>query len=280
LWYYLLTVIHFFRCEFDKVEETSWDAFYADSLETKFFGQNAIYYPSVPSTMDVARKEARRGADAGTVVVAGEQTEGRGRMKRTWLSPKGNLAFSVILYPEVSYLPFLVIIAALAVVYSIEKATGLRTLIKWPNDILIGGKKVGGILIENEVKRNKVQYAIVGIGINMDVNPEVKENAPVLSTSLKDEIGGSILRMRILKNILREMEKLYLTLPDSRSMLREWRNRLITLGRNVCIYSDGMKLEGVAESVDATGALLLRHADGSLRSIVAGDVTLRDNRKH
>lgn len=263
------------------MEETSWDAFSVDSLETKFFGQNAIYYPSVPSTMDVARKEARNGADDGTVVVAGEQTEGRGRMNRTWLSPKGNLAFSIILYPEVSYLPFLVIIAALAVVYSIERATGLRTLIKWPNDIIIEGKKVGGILIENEVKRNKVQYAIVGIGINIDVNPEVEENVPVLSTCLKDEkIGGSILRMRILKNILREMEKLYLTLPDSRSMLREWRNRLINLGRNVCVYSDGMKLEGVAESVDPTGALLLRCADGSLISIVAGDVTLRDNRRY
>jgi BirA family biotin operon repressor/biotin-[acetyl-CoA-carboxylase] ligase len=270
----------FIRCEFDTVEETSWEAFYADGLETKFFGQNAIYYPSVPSTMDVARKEARKGTDDGTVVIAGEQTEGRGRMNRTWLSPKGNLAFSIILYPEVSYLPFLVIIAALAVVYSIERATGLRTLIKWPNDILIGGKKVGGILIENEVKRNKVQYAIVGIGINMDVNPEVEGNTTVLSTSLKDEIGGSLLRMKVLKNILREMEKLYLTLPDSRSMLREWRNRLVTLGRNVCVYSDGMKLEGVAEAVDATGALLLRCADGSLISIVAGDVTLRDNRRH
>ena len=261
------------------VEEKTPGTLAGSSLETRFFGQKAIYYPSLTSTMDVARDEARKGTDAGTVVIAGEQTSGRGRMNRTWLSPKGNLAFSIVLYPEVSYLPFLVIIAALAVAHSIERATGLRTLIKWPNDILIRQKKVGGILVESEVKRNKVLYAIVGIGINVEVNPALGESAPVLSTCLKDEIGGNILRTSLIKTILREMERLYLTLPDGKPLLQEWRDRLTTLGKTVSVYSDGTEIKGIAESVDANGALLLRHADGSSTSIIAGDVTLREKQR-
>lgn len=253
--------------------------FTGSSLQTGLFGRKIIYYPRVTSTMDVAREEARKGTDTGTVVIAGDQTEGRGRIKRTWLSPKGNIAFSVVLYPEVSYLPFLVVIAALAVARSIEEITGLETQIKWPNDILIGKKKVSGILIENEVKRKKVLYAIVGIGINTDVTPVQKESSALPATCLKDELGGNVIRTNIIKQILQEMERLYLELPVSEPMLREWRDRLVTLGRSVRVCSDGTTLEGVAEAVDATGSLLLRYADGSSTTIVAGDVTLRDNDK-
>jgi len=259
------------------VEEKSSRTFAGSVSHTGFFGKKVIYYPRVTSTMDAARSEARKGTDNGTVVIAGEQTEGRGRMKRTWLSPKGNIAFSVVLYPEVSYLPFLVVIAALAVARSIEEITGLKTMIKWPNDILIGKKKAGGILIENEVKRKKVLYAIVGIGINTEVTPVKKESIAIPATCLKDELGGKVLRTNIIKHILQEMERLYLELPDSEPMMREWQDRMVTLGKSVRVYSNGTTLEGVAESVDATGALLLRYADGSSTTIVAGDVTLRDN---
>ena len=258
------------------MEEKSRRTFADSGLQPEFLGKKVIYYPTVTSTMDVARDEARKGATTGTMVIAGEQTEGRGRKKRTWISPKGNIAFSVILYPEVSYLPFLVVIAALAVARGIEEIIGLKTQIKWPNDILIAGKKVGGILIENEVKGKEVQYAIVGIGINTEITPVVRGSGALAATCLKDEMGENVIRTDIIKQILQEMGRLYLELPDSEPLLREWRDRLITLGKSVRVYSKGTMLEGVAEAVDATGSLLLRHADGSSTTIVAGDVTLRD----
>ena len=257
-------------------EEKPSRTFTGDLLQTRFIGKKVIYYPRVTSTMDAARDEARKGTDTGTVVIAGEQTKGRGRMQRAWLSPKGNIAVSIILHPEITYLPFLVVITALAVARSIEEITGLQTQVKWPNDILIGGKKVGGILIENEVKRNEVMYAIVGIGINTDVTPVIKEGGMLPATCLNDELGGNIPRTNLIKRILQEMECLYLELPETEPMLREWQDRMITLGKSVRVYSGGTALEGTAEAVDETGSLLLRYANGSSTTIVAGDVTLRD----
>jgi len=138
-------------------------------LDTRFIGQKIIYFPQLSSTMDVARSEARQGVSEGTVIIAGEQTSGRGRLKRHWLSPPGNVALSVILHPDVSSLPCLIMIASLAVVRSIESTTGLKADIKWPNDILIDGKKVCGILIENEISSDKTARAIIGIGVNVNL---------------------------------------------------------------------------------------------------------------
>lgn len=259
------------------MEEEPRSTISVGDLQSVFPGKKIIYYPRVSSTMDAARNEARRGAEAGTVVIAGEQTKGRGRRKRAWLSPKGNIAFSVILYPEVSYLPFLVVIGALAVARGIEAVTGLDTSIKWPNDILINGKKSGGILIENKVKGKEVLYAIIGIGINTDVTPVVDEGNAVPATCLEDELGRNVSRTQIIKRILEEMERLYLELPRSEAMMQEWRERMVTLGKRVRVYESDRILEGVAETIDANGSLLLRHADGSSSVIVAGDVTLREN---
>jgi BirA family biotin operon repressor/biotin-[acetyl-CoA-carboxylase] ligase len=245
------------------------------NLNTSFIGQRVIYYPLVTSTMDAAKQEAQQGAAEGTVVMAGEQTAGRGRMKRSWLSPEGNIALSIILYPDVSSLPYLVMITSLAVVHSIEAVTGLKTQIKWPNDILISGKKVCGILIENELMGSRVAYAIIGIGMN--IKPGLADVADMATeaTSLNEESGGTVSRVEVIRHLLAEMERLYLNLSDRESVHNEWRHRLVTLGKRVQVESGGEKLEGIAESVDKSGTLLLRHYDGSLTRIVAGDVTLR-----
>lgn len=245
-------------------------------LKTRFIGQKVIYFPRLASTMDVARQEALRGAAEGTVIIAGEQTAGRGRLKRLWLSPPGNIALSVILYPAVSSLPYLIMIASLAVVHSIEAVTGLKAQIKWPNDILIGGKKVAGILIENEVRGSRVAYAIIGIGINANMKPSNLDAASVLATSLKDELDKNVLPADVVRQLLIEMEPLYLTLPDGENVYQEWRDRLDTLGKRVFVISGISRLEGIAESVDRSGTLVLRHDDGSSTSIIAGDIALRD----
>lgn len=245
-------------------------------LETRFIGQRVIYYPSLTSTMEVARREAQQGTAEGTVILADEQTAGKGRLKRSWLSPKGNLALSVILYPSLSHLPSLIMLASLAVVHSLETTTGLKAQVKWPNDILINGKKVCGILIESDVQRSTVSYSIIGIGINVNLRltdfPEIQP----IATSLADELGREVSRLNVIRCLLVESERLYLALSAGGSIYEEWRARLVTLGERVRVKTGETIYEGVAESVARDGSLLLRGLDSSLTKIVAGDVTLRD----
>ena len=154
------------------------------NLATRFVGRRVIYYPSLASTNEVAKQEAQQGTAEGTVIVADEQTAGRGRIKRAWLTPKGNIAVSVILYPSIASLPYLIMVASLAVVHSIEAVTGLKSQLKWPNDVLIKGKKVCGILIESKVRGDIVDYAIIGIGIN--VNLRLADFPAISPTSYSD----------------------------------------------------------------------------------------------
>ncbi len=245
------------------------------NLETHFVGRKVIYYPTLTSTMAVAQREAQQGAAAGTVVIAGEQTAGRGRRNRTWLSPRGSIALSIILYPGVAYLPYLIMLASLAVVHSIEAVTGLRPQVKWPNDVLVNGKKVSGILIESSLRGKIVDYAIIGIGINVNLKlsdfPEIRLTA----TSLSDELGSEVSQLEMIRRLLVEIERLYLALPAAESIYQEWRDSLVTLGKKVQARSGKTVYQGIAESVARDGSLLLRHADGSLTKIVAADVTLR-----
>ena len=259
------------------VENSLSPASITRDLETRFVGQRVIYYPSLTSTMEVAKQEAaRRGAAEGTVILADEQTAGKGRLERVWLSPRGNIALSVILYPSLSYLPSLIMLASLAVVHSIEAATGLKSQIKWPNDVLIDGRKVCGILIESNVQGSTVKYAIIGIGINVNLRlADFPEILPI-ATSLSDELGRDVSRLSVIRCLLVEIERLYLALSAGGSIYQEWRDSLVTLGRRVRVKTGQATYEGVAESVASDGSLLLRGLDGSLTRIVAGDVTLRE----
>ena len=246
------------------------------NLKTNFIGQKVIYYPSLPSTMEIAKREARRGATEGTAIIADEQTAGKGRLERSWLSPKGSIAISIVLYPRLVYLPYLTMLASLAVVHSIEAVTDLRPKVKWPNDILINGKKVCGILIESQVSRNKVDYAIIGIGINVNLRISHFPQIQSIATSLSTELGSDISRLRLIRRLLVETERLYLALLMGESFFKEWRDSLVTLGKRVHVESGETIYEGFAESVAEDGTLLLRRQDGSLAELIAGDVTLRD----
>ncbi len=247
-----------------------------NNLETHIIGRRVIYYPSLASTMEVAKQEAQRGTVEGTVVIADEQTGGKGRLRRVWLSPKGSLALSIILYPSMVYLPSLIMLASLAVVRSIEVVTGLKSQVKWPNDVLINGRKVCGILTESEVRKNIVGYAIIGIGVNVNFRLcDFPEISPI-ATSLSDELGREVSRLDMIRHLLIEIERLYLTLQAGGSIYEEWRDSLVTLGKRVHVKWGETIYEGIAESVARDGSLLLRRSDGSLTKIVAGDVTLRN----
>jgi len=244
------------------------------AIAISIIGRTVIYYPVLTSTMDEARKQARAGLPEGTVVIAEKQTAGRGRLKRTWFAPEGNIALSVVLYPRLADLPSLIMLSSLAVLHSIQTVTGIRGRIKWPNDVLVNGKKVCGILIETDVRRQKVNYAIVGIGINVNLSPADFPEIESSAASLSKELGKDVSRLGLVRALLAEMDRLYLTLKAGGSLYEEWRDNLDTLGKHVRATSvDGVQ-EGIAESADRDCSLCLRTTDGKLVRIMSGDVTL------
>ena len=244
-------------------------------LSTTLIGQSILYYPSLPSTMDVAKKMAKEGMGEGTVIVAGEQTMGRGRLGRKWLSPpKSSLALSIILRPTIAQLPQLNMVASLAVVQSIEKIVGLKPTIKWPNDILLEGRKTSGILIENIIEGSEVKAAIVGIGINVELDPSSFSEISAIATSLSIESGREISRWDTLCSLLQEFDQIYQELNSGKSIYERWLASVETLGKLVQVRWGDTIEEGYVESIETDGSLVLKSLDGSLRTIVAGEVTL------
>jgi BirA family biotin operon repressor/biotin-[acetyl-CoA-carboxylase] ligase len=255
------------------VEDSLSAADITHGLNTSFIGQEVSFYPSLPSTNDMAKGQARQEAKEGTVIIAEEQTAGRGRLGRGWLSPRGSIALSIVLYPPLNYLPSLIMVASLAVANSIEQVTGLKAQLKWPNDVLVNNKKVCGILIESDVRGDRVDYAVMGIGLNANLNPAQFPQIAPLATSLSQELGRDISPRELIRSLLMEAERLYLALPGD-WVFQQWRDRLVTLGKSVRVSSGEATYSGVAESVASDGSLLLRQPDGNLVKIVAGDVTL------
>jgi BirA family biotin operon repressor/biotin-[acetyl-CoA-carboxylase] ligase len=245
-----------------------------DNLKTELIGQRVIAYPRLTSTNDIAKRQAKKGAREGTVVLAEEQTAGKGRLKRAWLSPRGSVALSVILHPTPAQLPHLIMVASLAVVHCIEKVD-LKAQIKWPNDVLVNNKKVCGILIESDVRGSAVDYAVIGIGLNVNLKTADFPEIAATATSLSSELGRELSRREIIRCLLVELEDLYLALPEGDSVFREWQDRLVTLGKEVELISGQTTHQGVAESVASDGSLFLRQPDGKLIKVVAGDVSLR-----
>jgi BirA family transcriptional regulator, biotin operon repressor / biotin---[acetyl-CoA-carboxylase] ligase len=246
-----------------------------DNLGTRLIGRRVLYYPQTTSTNHLAKDEARAGAPEGTVVIAGEQTLGRGRRERSWISPPGNLALSFVLYPTIKYLPSLIMVASLSTARAVTEVTGLETGIKWPNDVLINGKKVCGILVESEVRGSRVDYAVTGIGVNVNIRMADYPEVAAIATSLYDEIGREVSLVSLARALLRELDGLYQGLLAGRAVIEAWRERLVTLGREVSVVSADATYSGVAESVDRDGSLVVRRSDGSLSRVVAGDVSIR-----
>jgi BirA family biotin operon repressor/biotin-[acetyl-CoA-carboxylase] ligase len=254
-----------------------------DALTTRFVGRRLEYRAVLGSTQDLARPLARAGAVEGTVVLAGRQTAGRGRLGRSFISPRGGLYFTVVLRPALeSGGRSLPIIAGLAVARGLERVAGLKTALKWPNDVLVGGRKICGILVESELMGQAVSYALVGIGVNVNADMSAYPEIAAIATSVAVEAGRPVSREALAAAVLSEFEALYLPAGQAglaaqagRRVQDEWRARLETLGRQVRVTSGQTVEEGLAEDVDGDGSLILRRSDGSRVTIVAGDVTLR-----
>jgi BirA family biotin operon repressor/biotin-[acetyl-CoA-carboxylase] ligase len=231
--------------------------------------QRIHYFREIGSTMDTARELAKEGAEEGTIVIAEIQTRGRGRLSREWLSPEGGIYFTIILRPRISpaYAPRINLMAAVAVAATIRKLFGLKAELKWPNDILVAGKKVCGILAEMDAEMDVVNFVNVGIGINANT-PVPKFNKT--ATSLRDELGREVSRKEFVRALLAEMDKRQARLMKS-ELLQEWTNLSGTLNKRVSITSLGEEVTGQAVDIDVTGALLLKSKDGSLKTVRVGD---------
>jgi len=243
-------------------------------LKTRLIGREVYYYPRLRTTMDTARELIRKGADEGTVVIAGTQTAGKGRIGRSWFSPEGSLAMSVILKPPLKNLPNLVMIASLAVVRTIKAVAGLDANIKWPNDVMIRGKKVCGILIENEVADGKVNYANIGIGVNANFDPADHAEIANIATGLSHESGQPVSIVQLAAAVINELERLYFAAVNGEPVHQEWQQRMETLGKYIKVNTGTTIEHGIAETATANGNLVLRRNNGSLVEIAVGDVTV------
>ncbi len=243
-------------------------------LGTKFIGKRIHYQEKVSSTMDVALELGMQGLPEGTLVLTETQDKGRGRLGRSWSSPKyKGIYLSLILRPKISPLqsPILTILCAVSLCEAIKEITQIDAQIKWPNDILIHNKKVAGILTELNAEMDQVRFLVIGIGMN--VNSDKKD---LLSgaTSLKEEKNETINRIEMLQEILRKIEANYLLFQENGKVqiIEKWREYNLTLGKRVKIISHHEHLEGQAIDIDQDGALLLRKDSGVVQKVTSGDV--------
>ncbi len=241
-------------------------------LETKFVGRTILTFPSVTSTNAEAKRIAPSAED-GTVVISEVQTAGRGRMERPWLSPRGGLWMSIILKPKIPpALAFSVnIAAAVAAARALEGLYGLKVRIKWPNDLLVGERKICGILTEIGAEMDLLEYAVVGIGINANLDRDLLPQE-WRATSISAELGRDVFRAELAGRVLEEVERASEEMAESFDRLRkEWSVRSGTLGRRVRIITRSGEFEGVAEALEDDGSLLVRRDDGAPERVIAGD---------
>ena len=248
-------------------------------LDTRIFGKGRIVYlEKVNSTNDIAKELAAKGAEEGTIVLAEKQLRGRGRMGRWWDSPFGKgIYVSIILKPGImpQDAPKITMVFGVAAVRAIEKVTSLKAGIKWPNDLLINGKKVGGILTEMSTEMDGIEYIVVGIGINVNNSlssfpDEIKKTA----SSLKIELNRPVSRIVFFGRLLEQMEDYYRTFVGGNfsSVLNEWRKLTVTLGNRVESATREGKIYGEAIDIDPDGALMVKDEKGVIHRIISGDI--------
>ncbi|WP_249899574.1 biotin--[acetyl-CoA-carboxylase] ligase [Paenibacillus sp. PK3_47] len=236
---------------------------------------------TVASTQEEAKRLAEQGAPEGTVVMAEEQTGGRGRMGRKWHSPPGKgIWMSVVLRPELplSLTPQLTLLAGVAVCRAIREVTGVQAGIKWPNDLLAGGRKICGILLESCLREGGLHYCIAGIGISVNLKPEdYPAELAGVGTSLLIEGGGiPVDRSRLAEAVLHELEYWYAVYMEKgfEPIRRRWEEMSVTLGREILLSASEGKNGGTAVGLDDSGALLLKDASGRVTAVLSGEIEM------
>jgi BirA family biotin operon repressor/biotin-[acetyl-CoA-carboxylase] ligase len=242
-------------------------------------GKEIFFYETVDSTNTVALDLAEKTIE-GAVIIADSQQKGRGRLGRKWESPPGvNIYMSIVLIPKIESkdATLITIMASVACATALRSITGLHVAIKWPNDLMVSDKKIGGILTELKTDRGRIISAIVGIGINVNAGIDTyPADVQEIATSLKNETGISYSREIVISEILNEMDYWYkiLNRMGKGIILLEWQKLTSTLGREVKVIVGKETFTGLAESIDSEGMLILRLPSGILKKISSGDLTI------
>jgi BirA family biotin operon repressor/biotin-[acetyl-CoA-carboxylase] ligase len=248
-------------------------------LKTQFIGKKIRYLENTPSTIWVGKQmcsEGDVGKMHGMVIIAEEQTGGIGRMGRAWVSPSGGIWITIVLKPRVpiDHIFMITMAGSIAIARAIRKEFDLGALIKWPNDIFIGNKKVAGLLLELAAEADSVHYCLLSIGI--DVNVPLNQFSPTLQkdiTSISAEVGHEVDRASFLARILKEFESRYLLIESGEyeAIIREWKSLSCTLENRVQIRTLKNSFEGDAIDIDEFGALIIRKDNGKLERVISGD---------
>jgi BirA family transcriptional regulator, biotin operon repressor / biotin---[acetyl-CoA-carboxylase] ligase len=251
-------------------------------LRTSFVGKKIRYFENTPSTIWVGEQLASEG-DAGLlhglVIIAEEQTGGIGRLGRSWVSPEGGVWITIVLKPRIPIdRVFMVTMAgSVAVARAIRKEFDLGALIKWPNDIYIGDKKVAGLLLELFAEADDIHYCLLGIGVDVNVSPQHLEGVKSAVTSISAEMGHDVDRASFLAHLLREFESRYLLIEAGEydAVIREWKSLSCTLEHRVRINTMKAAFEGEAIDIDEFGALIIRKDNGKVERVIGGDCIQR-----
>jgi len=243
-----------------------------NDLSTDIIGRRIIYFDTIDSTNNYAKELVHKQTDEGTVVIAGIQTKGRGRKERQWISPEGGLWFSIVLYPNIPpYHGMLVtMMISASIANAIKKVVGIEPVIKWPNDLLINNKKVCGILTELDAEMDKINYCVVGIGIN--VNNNIEDEIKDIATSIRIE-NNSISKVELLKQILCEIDENYKKLISKNiKYIRDlWFSYSNIIGKKISVKLEDNVFEGIVKDIDDSGCLIVDTADGEVR-VISGDI--------
>ena len=252
-------------------------------LGTKRIGKKSYYFDKIDSTQNRAVSMAESAGEDGTVIVAERQTRGRGRSRRRWESPDGGIWMSVITRPGIGgdALSLLPIAVAVALAGAIRKTTGIRARLKWPNDVTIGSKKVAGVIIDASVESGRLEYAVIGAGINFDVDVEKIERT---LRGTPDRYGGvtsirghdcTANRLDLIRAFFAELERNLSRLESGRTgaIIKDWTRDSCTLGGRVSAHTGGGRITGVAQKIDRDGALIIKTRGGKAERILAEDIT-------
>lgn len=249
-------------------------------IRTRWAGRNVVFYEITDSTNVQAKRLAEQGAAQGTLVVAEEQTAGRGRRGRDWRSPAGsNIYFTLLLRPEYTTdcASMVTLVMALAVREAVQEICGTDAGIKWPNDVVVGGKKVTGILTEMSLEGMEIQHVVIGVGINVKEQTFPAEIADK-ATSLEEAAGKPVSRAALLQKIMEHFEvdyEKFLQTKDLSLLKQGYNEALVNLGREVRVLDPAGEYGGTALGINEKGELLVRTADGSVKEVYAGEVSVR-----
>ena len=251
-------------------------------LKTKLIGKRVYYFEEIDSTQNFAQNIAADKKENGTIIIAEKQTSGRGRLDRKWTSPKGGIWFSLIIHPkfDVSSSTLIPILSAVALSKSIKTVLDIETEVKWPNDITMNGKKVAGVLVDASFQTNNIDYLILGIGINFDIDTKKLEKRLTKTPNFYgiDSLRGKEDKTppkKLLKEFLLQFEKNLFQLDkgEKSKIIKEWTKRAAGIGKKITINTSNGKISGISQGIDNDGALKIKTRN-EIKKIYVGDVVL------